>query len=235
MALKAVTFDFIETLLDGHSRDDLFFAMGEIAKEDKTLRPVLLKAAQEYGPKRRQDIKDLKQSSLSDLIGETAKEMGQEMTPEDLLKFNDKLFSLATAEAKLFDDVEETLTALKERKLALGILSNVSFPGSFYDRLLETMGIAHFFDAKVWSSDIGTRKPSPQIFSYALGEMRITPAEGIHVGDVPNRDVRGAHEAGMRAVWINRKGALRQPDEEEADWEVKTLSEFVLIADKEMS
>ena len=233
MALKAVTFDFIETLLNGHSRDDLFAAMGEIAKEDKELRPVLLKAAQEYGPRRREDIKALKQSALSDLIAETAQEMGQEMTPDDLLRFNDRLFSMATAEAKLFDDVEETLTALKERELSLGILSNVSFPGDFYDKLLETLGIAHFFDAKVWSTDIGVRKPSPQIFSYVLGELHIAPAEGIHVGDAPNRDVRGAHEAGMRAVWVNRRGAERQPDEDVPDWEVKTLSEFLLIADQE--
>lgn len=234
MALKAITFDFIETILDGHSREDLFIAMGEIAKEDEDLRPILIAAAQMYGPKRRKDIRNLKQSILTDLIAETAKEQGKEMTQEELVDFNDRMFQMATSEAKLFDDVEETLTALKERKLSLGLLSNVSFPGSYYDQLLETLGIAHFFNAIVWSSDLKVRKPSPQIFSYVLGEMHVAPAEAIHVGDTPHGDVRGAHDAGMRAVWVNRPGAQRHADEEEADWEVKTLSEFVLIADQEL-
>lgn len=233
MALKAITFDFIGTLLDGHSRNDLFLALGEVAKEKEDLRPILLEAAKAYGPMRREDIQNLKQSTLADLIAQVAKDMGKDLSPEDLLSLHDNVFDRATIDAKLFDDVETTLTALKKQGLTLGMLSNVSFPGDFYTKLLESLGIAHYFDAVLWSSDVGIRKPSPKIFAQVLEELGVSPNEAIHVGDIPNRDVRGAHAAGMRAVWMNRTGAARRHDEEEADWVVKTLGAILPIIDQE--
>ena len=232
MILKAITFDFLETILDGHSRNDLFVALGKVAQKDKEMRSLLLDVAQQYGTKRREDVRQLKQSTLIDLIETVAEERGKKVEPKELLELSDDVFEEATATAKLFDDVQETLTALKERKLSLGILSNVSFPGKYYDELLGKLGIAHFFDAVVWSSDVKIRKPAPEIFTYVLGEMHVKPDEALHVGNIPNRDVRGAHDAGMRAIWINRGGVGLQAGEEQADYTVETLNEIINVVDK---
>lgn len=231
--LNAVTFDFIETLMHGHSRNDLFLALGKIATQDEHLRPVLLAAASAYGPMRREDIRALRQSTLSDLIAKVAQEKGAEISNDELQALNDRVFAAATSNAKLFDDVVPSLTALTERHLTLGLVTNVSFPGSYYDKLLESLGIAHYFSAVVWSSDAGVRKPAPKIFLQTLDEMRVAPDETIHVGDMPNRDVRGAHDAGMRAVWLNRTGIELQPDEEQPDWAIRELGALSAIVDQE--
>lgn len=51
-------------------------------------------------------------------------------------------------------------------------------------------------------------KPSPRFFSTALEDMGIAPGDALMVGDDLYTDIRGAQEAGMRAVLV-RTGKYR--------------------------
>lgn len=76
--------------------------------------------------------------------------------------------------------------------------------------MLNNHGIGKYFD-KVWSSaDFGRVKPCTVFFESAIGEILKkypggTKDEILFVGDTYKTDIIGAHNAGLKAVWINRQ------------------------------
>lgn len=63
------------------------------------------------------------------------------------------------------------------------------------------------FTATVTSEDVRSYKPSPAIFRQALDALGLAADEVVHVGDSLTADVAGAHAAGIRSVWVNRRHA----------------------------
>lgn len=106
------------------------------------------------------------------------------------------VFSRARNEVTPFDDVLPVLTRLRER-VVLGSISN-----GVAD--LHEIGIAHFFSASVAAYRFGRAKPDAAIFHAACEALDVAPHEAVYVGDDPLLDVRGAQNAGLRAVWMNR-------------------------------
>ncbi|HEY4092054.1 MAG TPA: HAD family hydrolase [Luteibacter sp.] len=86
---------------------------------------------------------------------------------------------------------------------------------------LEVIGLHHLFHTRINAMGAGVAKPDPKIFLAAAEALGLAPAEILHVGDDPLLDVVGAHEAGLRTVWLNRTGATWShgpaPDLEFAD------------------
>jgi len=69
--------------------------------------------------------------------------------------------------------------------------------------------IAHHgltFDAVVCSEEVGAYKPAAAMFERGLEALGLGRHEVLHVGDSVRSDVLGAHAAGIRAAWINRRG-----------------------------
>jgi putative hydrolase of the HAD superfamily len=92
------------------------------------------------------------------------------------------------------------LDALRERRLKTAIVSNAMDPGWILLRDLEEQELAGRMDAVVFSSDVGVRKPRPEIFLRALEELGVSGEDALFVGDRLDADVRGAREVGMRTV-----------------------------------
>src|SRR5512133_2057692 len=86
------------------------------------------------------------------------------------------------------------LEALRSRGLKLGLVSNAFDPGWLLRRDLEQMGIAERIDVAVFSSEVGKRKPHPDIFERALTALDASADESLFVGDRLFEDVRGANE-----------------------------------------
>ena len=53
-------------------------------------------------------------------------------------------------------------------------------------------------------------KPAQEIFATAMASLGVTANEAVHVGDSEHLDVRGAQDAGLRAILIDTgtSGAL---------------------------
>lgn len=102
---------------------------------------------------------------------------------------------------KLYPEAEEVLQSLKEQKFVLGMVSNWD---SRLLRLCKGLGIDVYFDFKVISSVFGAAKPDPRIFQEALRQAQAPGTEVVHVGDSLEDDVRGAHLAGIKAIWLDR-------------------------------
>jgi len=67
---------------------------------------------------------------------------------------------------------------------------------------LEALGLAHRFQAVVFSAELQRSKPDPEVFRVALERLGASPDEAVHVGDHPLRDVAGARRAGLLAVRV---------------------------------
>ena len=63
---------------------------------------------------------------------------------------------------------------------------------------LELLGLSPWFDPTLLSSEVGVRKPGPEIFERALAAVGARPAAALHVGDDPHADVGGGAALGMR-------------------------------------
>jgi putative hydrolase of the HAD superfamily len=101
-------------------------------------------------------------------------------------------------------DLKPTLEAMRGAGLRLGVLSNTFVPGFVHDRHLEMEGLLEFFPVRVYSSEVGYRKPDRRIFEAALGRLGVAARETLFVGDLIKTDIVGARRMGMRT-------ALKQP------------------------
>jgi putative hydrolase of the HAD superfamily len=110
----------------------------------------------------------------------------------------------------LYPEVSTTLAALQERRLALAIVSNFD---SRLHTILRGLGIDHWFTAVIISSQVGHAKPALEIFQAALDRYGLGPANAVHVGDSEKHDFRGAVNAGVTGVLIDRKAAENGPKE----------------------
>lgn len=96
------------------------------------------------------------------------------------------------------DGVAEALEQLAARGLRLGICSHVAWPVIDCRAWLARRGWDRFLSFDSFSSEVGWIKPHPQHFRHALERAGCAPQELLHVGDHPERDVRGARAAGLR-------------------------------------
>jgi putative hydrolase of the HAD superfamily len=121
------------------------------------------------------------------------------------------------------------LDALKERGLKTGLVSNAWDPRWLLLRDLEEQGLAERLDTIVFSSDVGFRKPRPEIFERALGELGVASERSLFVGDRLDADVRGARDLGMRTVQALWFRADESVDGVEADFEAFTQVDVLNI------
>jgi len=101
---------------------------------------------------------------------------------------------------ELYPDVVETLEFLAGR-FRLGVLSN--FDGRLRP-VLADLGVAHYFQDWIISSEVGADKPSPWIFEKALASAGISASEALHVGDDPVCDWEAAASAGWCTFRLDR-------------------------------
>jgi putative hydrolase of the HAD superfamily len=105
---------------------------------------------------------------------------------------------------ELYPEVAETLSALERRSLILDVISNFD---SRLHGILEGLGVAHKFEHIFISSRAGYAKPAAQIFHAALAQHGLEAGDALHVGDSEESDFRGANDAGLRGVLVERNGA----------------------------
>ncbi len=122
------------------------------------------------------------------------------------------------ARHEVFADVVPGLDEL-QRRHRLALITNGA--SCLQREKLDASGLADRFDAVVVSGDGGAGKPDPAIFRLALDRLGGEAAGAWMIGDSLERDVQGALDAGLRAIWVNRFG-------EDGDHtpQVKTLAEL---------
>ena len=164
------------------------------------------------------------------LVRELFGHFGIDLTDEELGRFLEAEHAAWEPARVLGSTTHALLEALRSRGLRLGLVSNAFDPGWLLHRDLAQMGIAERIDYAVFSSEVGKRKPHPEIFERALEALEVAPDEALFVGDRLYEDVRGAAEVGMttvQAVWFR---ADEHPDGGEPDYQAFTQMDVLNVA-----
>ncbi len=109
------------------------------------------------------------------------------------------------APVEVFSDVGRCLDELRERGLALGVVTDGRDEPAAR-RVLERAHLAPYFRAVVASETEGFAKPDPRIFHRAVERIGSTPERTIYVVDLATVDARAAAAAGLTGVWLHRDG-----------------------------
>jgi HAD superfamily hydrolase (TIGR01549 family) len=232
--LRAVTFDFWSTLVDGNitperTAERVARLQGAIVGAGHAVTPEELRTAFELALER---VAGAARESLEDVgppgrWAEVARQLG---IPEGLIPFEvvEKAYEDITLEPlpAAMPHVHQAVKAMRQRGYRLGVICNTGMAGGRVLReVLRRQGLLEAFDVTVFSNEFGTSKPHPSIFVHTLTLLGgIPPAEALHVGDMEELDVEGARRAG---VW----SALYAPGDEadvqtEADVVVHDWQEF---------
>ena len=139
------------------------------------------------------------------LVRQLLGEFGIDVREEELSRFLEAEHAAWEPARLLGSTTHALLETLRSRGLKLGLVSNAFDPGWLLHRDLEQMGLSERLDFAVFSSEVGKRKPHPEIFRRALDALGVAPEEALFVGDRLEQDVRGAAEVGMvtaQALWF---------------------------------
>ena len=115
-------------------------------------------------------------------------------------------------EERVYDGLMEMLDFFTKEEIPMFVLSNSGFRAGALRIMLDSHGIGKYFE-RVWSSaDFGRVKPSTELFDAAIGEIlnmypNSAKEDMLFIGDTYETDIVGAHNAGLKTVWINRKNA----------------------------
>jgi putative hydrolase of the HAD superfamily len=93
----------------------------------------------------------------------------------------------------------ELLGFLRERGLVTGVISNWGEPLA---GILRGLGIGESLDFVLASAVERCEKPEPEIFARALALARVEPAEAVHAGNDPRKDVQGPRALGILPVLV---------------------------------
>jgi len=112
-------------------------------------------------------------------------------------------FDVVLAQWQLYPDTLDTLTTLRDAGYRLGCISNTN-DGAHVWHMVDRCGLRPWLSPIYTSEEIGLRKPHPHLFHMLLDEWGLVPEEVVMVGDTLDADVLGAHNVGMRGIWIDR-------------------------------
>jgi putative hydrolase of the HAD superfamily len=156
------------------------------------------------------------------LVRELLAEFGMAASDEEVSRFLEAEHAAWAPARQLGATSIALLEALRDRGVKVGLVSNAFDPGWLLQRTLAEMGLAELLDFAVFSSEVGKRKPHPEIFRRALEALGVAPEETLFVGDRLYEDVRGAAELGMRTVQALWFRADENPDGGEPDFQAFT-------------
>ncbi|MBT2477882.1 HAD family hydrolase [Streptomyces sp. ISL-94] len=138
-----------------------------------------------------------RQDRVREFLGQPA------MTADEADAWFDRYVEHYKAEWTAFPDGVPALDALAGG-YRHGVLSNSSTVNQ--EPKLRRLGLRDRFEVLVCAVELGVSKPEAGAFLAACDAMGLAPADVAYVGDQPEIDARGARDAGLLAVWLDRDG-----------------------------
>lgn len=146
------------------------------------------------------DPPTLDEVSYADLARRALAESGVDLEPDELDRFLEAEHVAWDGNRSVHEQVPALLAALRARGLKLALVSNSGDPIALLRRDLRHMDLARWFDAVVFSCEVGKRKPHPAVFRAALTKLRTPADRAVMVGDRVDADVLGSLALGMAAI-----------------------------------
>jgi putative hydrolase of the HAD superfamily len=205
MSVEAVIFDWGGTLsryAEIELADMWQLAAEHLARESgravPELRDALLAAEQRYWEGVNQTQRT---GSLGDILAAESRALGLDVTAAVLAEVAQRHLDAWTPHIRHHADAVVTLQRLRERGVAVGLLSNTHWPESFHEHFLQRDGLAGLIDVRAYTSNMQHSKPHREAYQYVLERLGVAPERAVMVGDRPIDDVWGSQQIGMRGIW----------------------------------
>lgn len=214
--ITAILFDLGDTLLD-FGKVDLPRLFNEGARLAYDYLATLGKPLPEFERYRRRHLRAIHWHELKSrltgrefnslhLMESLCRRMNLRLSREQLLEvcwlWYEPLSRVASTEEGLVDMLRD----LQALGLKIGVVSNTFIPGEVLDRHLKDVQLLEHLPMRIYSCNVGRRKPHARVFTEALRRMESQPEETLFVGDSPKADIRGAKRMGMLSVLKDRAG-----------------------------
>ena len=102
-------------------------------------------------------------------------------------------------ESRLFSGMEDLLTALENRNIPWGIVTNK--PRIYSVPLLAGLALNERCQVLVCPDDVSQTKPHPEPMYLACNTLSVSPEHTIYVGD-HIRDIQAGNNAGMKTIAV---------------------------------
>ena len=126
--------------------------------------------------------------------------------PEHVAEHVEARHAFTRSALRLRRGARETLAALRERGVKLGLITVCS---EDVPAIWPETELAGLFDAETFSSTCGLIKPDPEIYLTTLDALGVEPRDALFVGDGANDELGGAERVGMTPVLFTPGG--REP------------------------
>lgn len=189
-------------------RPDIEEALGVPAPQAETILHSVLAPLEELVASVKEDEVD-----YVDVYRDTWHRAGMRLPDSLLLEILDAEQQVWDRSVRVDPDAPALLAWLKERGIKRGICSNAPFPPAMMRRQIQISGIDALVDGIVFSSEVGRRKPAPELYRAALESIGTAAEFTLFVGDRVREDYEGPRAVGMRAVIVTAHAEEPPPDD----------------------
>jgi len=161
----------------------------------------------------RQQTGDLCELTLGEVIGQSLRRARVDLSATNVA-LRDELCELyhlcERTSQRPAPDAQAVLDRLRQAGLRLALVSNTVYLARCLETDLARMGLRQFFDALIFSSGVGWRKPDWRIYQEALWRLGVSAHQAVFVGDRLVEDVQGPQLLGLRTV-LTRQFRREEP------------------------
>lgn len=122
----------------------------------------------------------------------------------------------------LYPDTIPVLNTLKHNGHRMALVTNCS---NETIEVVQRLGLEQYFAVIAYSSVLGSVKPEPAIYQYALDHMNVSPSSVMYVGDGGDTEHAGAAAFGMTTVLLQRPE--HKPRDVQADYTINSLYQLL--------
>jgi putative hydrolase of the HAD superfamily len=167
-----------------------------------------------------------------EVLRRTAREYTRSLPPEKLHQIPVFLTELhrgiARKRLRLYPQVRAVLDQLRPQYRMAAVTDAQS---AYAVPELKAVGLLEYFDPVIVSGDYGYRKPDTRLFQQALEQLQVRPEQALFVGNDMYRDVFGAQQVGMKAIFFSSNQGDKAHPGVQPDYVIHHFSELTRAVD----
>ena len=228
MAIKAVTFDFWDTIVDDDSDEPKRAERGMRSKRDERRYQVweALNAVEPIELERVVLAYDTAEAGFNIVWKENhinwtvdqrlrvvLRGLGRSLPDAayaDLVERHGRME--VEVPPDLIDGIGEAIEDLASRYKLCIVSDAIVTPGTGLREILDSYGLKQHFSGFAYSDEVGHSKPHRSMFDVAASQLGVELDEIVHIGDRDHNDVKGPHAVGAKAVLFT----ATRPDDRDA-------------------
>ena len=150
-----------------------------------------------------------------------------DLAEQALLGYRERFSVTGLFENHLFDDVAQTLEALKSKGYRLFLAT--AKPEIYARQILQHFNLLHYFEYPYGSELTGERTNKGELIRYILEKENLNPTECLMVGD-REHDIFGARQNGIETIAVEYGyGSQAELDQAQPKLRIKKFAELLNV------